>query len=175
MCKINLNDHFTHFQTFPKISKTVVPNRWVATPKWIAEEFLWGGVFVGSGTAASIVCWSLEFLELRMWTFCYISKTETRTDLCEVHIISIIIPIWFILYSFNQPDCRMELCAEQVNPRRLRAHAFARQVREPLLLCMRGGKFFVRATTCGAKAHELNQLKNRKTLGCTKVVYQHCA
>jgi len=25
--------------------------------------------------------------------FCYIRKTETRTDLCEVHIISIIIPI----------------------------------------------------------------------------------
>jgi len=20
----------------------VVPNRWVATPKWVAEEFLWG-------------------------------------------------------------------------------------------------------------------------------------
>jgi len=27
--------------------RTVVPNRWVATPKWVAEEFLWGGVFVG--------------------------------------------------------------------------------------------------------------------------------
>jgi len=23
-------------------SNTVVPNRWVATPKWVAEEFLWG-------------------------------------------------------------------------------------------------------------------------------------
>jgi len=31
------------------------------------------------------------------------------------------------------------------------------------------GKLFVRATECGAKAHELNQLKNRKTRGCTKV------
>jgi len=36
------------------------------------------------------------------------------------------------------------------------------------------GKFFVRATECGAKAHELNQLKNRKTRGCTKVVCQQC-
>jgi len=33
----------------------------------------------------------------------------------------------------------------------------------------------VRATECGAKAHELNQLKNRKTRGCIKVVCQHCA
>jgi len=37
------------------------------------------------------------------------------------------------------------------------------------------GKFFVRATECGAKAHELNQLKNCKTGGCTKAVCQHCA
>jgi len=36
----------------------------------------------------------------------YISKTETRTDICEIHIISITIPIWFLLYSFNQTDCR---------------------------------------------------------------------
>jgi len=28
------------------------------------------------------------------------------------------------------------------------------------------GKFFVRATECGGEAHELNQLKNRKTRGC---------
>jgi len=106
---------------------------------------------------------------------CSIIKTETRTDLREVHIISIIIPIWFLLYSLNQPNCRMELCAEWVNPRRLRVPAFAGQVREPVLLCMRGGKFFVRATASGAKAHELNPLKNRKTRGCTKVVCQHCA
>jgi len=68
----------------------------------------------------------------------------------------------------------MELRAERVNPHRLQVPAFAGQVREPLLLCMRGGKFFVLATACGAKAHELNQLKNRKTRGCTKVVCQHC-
>ena len=30
-------------------------------------------------------------------------------------------------------------------------------------------------TECWVKAHELNQLKNRKPRGCTKVVYQHCA
>jgi len=29
------------------------------------------------------------------------------------------------------------------------------------------GKFFVPATECGAEACELNQLKNRKTRGCT--------
>jgi len=29
------------------------------------------------------------------------------------------------------------------------------------------GKIFVRATEYRAKAHELNQLKNRKTRGCT--------
>ena len=38
-----------------------------------------------------------------------------------------------------------------------------------------GWIFFVRATECGAKAHELTQLKNRKTRGCTKVVCQHCS
>jgi len=26
----------------PVHSRSVVPNRWVATPKWVAEEFLWG-------------------------------------------------------------------------------------------------------------------------------------
>jgi len=36
-------------------------------------------------------------------------------------------------------------------------------------------KFFVRVTECGAKARELNQLKNRKTRGCTEVVCQQCA
>ena len=60
-------------------------------------------------------------------------------------------------------------------------------MREPALLCVRvelaagrvrvvlgagAGrarveKFFVRVTQCLAKAHELNQLKNRKTRGCT--------
>jgi len=36
-------------------------------------------------------------------------------------------------------------------------------------------KLFVRVNQCWAKAHELNQLKNRKTRGFTKVVCQHCA
>jgi len=99
-----------------------------------------GGVFVGSRTAASIVSWSLEFLELRKSTSCYISKTETRTDLCEVHIISVVIPIWFLLHSLNQRDCRIESCADRVKPRGLRVPAFAGQVREPVLLCMLGGR-----------------------------------
>jgi len=34
-------------------------------------------------------------------------------------------------------------------------------------------KFFVRVTQCWAKARELNQLKNRKTRGCT-VLEQCC-
>jgi len=36
-------------------------------------------------------------------------------------------------------------------------------------------KFFVQVTECRAKAHELNQLKNCKTRGCTELVCQHCA
>ena len=59
------------------------------------------------------------------------------------------------------------------NPRGLREPAFAGRVQEPVLLCVRvrvvlaagagrDKKFFVRATECLAKAHELNQLKNRK-------------
>ena len=28
---------------------------------------------------------------------CYISKCETQTDFCEVHIVTIIIPVWFLL------------------------------------------------------------------------------
>ena len=95
--------------------------------------------FVGSRTAASIVCWSLESLKLRISIFCYISKTEKQTDLCEVHIISIIIPVCFLLYSLNQPDCRIESCAERVNLRGLRVPTFVGQVREPVLLCMRAG------------------------------------
>jgi len=137
-----------------------------------------GGVFVGSGTAASIVCWSLEFLELRISTFCYISKTETRTDLCEVHIISVIIRIWFLLYSLNQPDCRIETCAERVNTRGLRVPTFVGQVREPVLLCMLGGRRMGNSlcVQLNVEPKHMNfQLKNRKTRGCTKVVCQHCA
>ena len=94
-----------------------------------------GGVFVGSRTAASIVCWSLKFLQLCISTFCYISKTETRTGLCEVHIISIIIPILFLLHSLNQPECRIESYAERINPCGLWVPAFAGT---RILLCMRG-------------------------------------
>jgi len=36
-------------------------------------------------------------------------------------------------------------------------------------------KFFVRVTECWATARVLNQLKNRKTRGCTVLVCQHCA
>jgi len=36
-------------------------------------------------------------------------------------------------------------------------------------------KFFVPVNERSAKAHGLNQLKNRKTHGCTEVICQHCA
>ena len=73
--------------------------------------------FLGSRKAASIVCWSLEFLELRISKFCCISKTEIRADLCAIHIISIIILVWFLLYSSNRPDFRIESCAGPFNLR----------------------------------------------------------
>jgi len=70
----------------------------------------------------------------------------------------------------------------------LRVPAFAGRVQEPVLLCVgvrvvlaagagraRDEKFFVRVTECLAKAHELNQLKNRKEHGFTKFFCQHCA
>jgi len=60
------------------------------------------------------------------------------------------------------------------------------RVQEPVLLCVRvvlaagagwarDEKLFVRVTECLAKAHELNQLKNRKAHGFTKFFCQHCA
>ena len=130
-------------------------------------------------TSASIVCWGLEFLELLISTFCYINKTETRTDLCEVHIISIIIPIWFLLYSCNRPDCRIECFAGPGYPRGwgtliCGAGAETRTAMRAGTGRMQEKKFFVVVIECWAKVHELNQLKNRKTRGCTKVVCQHC-
>jgi len=68
----------------------------------------------------------------------------------------------------------------------LRVPAFAGRVQEPVLLYVRvvlaagvgwarDKKFFVRITEYLAKAHELNQLKNRKEHGFTKFFCQHCA
>jgi len=70
----------------------------------------------------------------RLFIFC---QMHLATDLCEVLIISIIIPFRFLLYSLNQPDCRIESCAERVNPSGLRVPG---QVRESELLCMSGGR-----------------------------------
>jgi len=83
--------------------RAVFPNRWVATPKWVAEEFCG----VANSSLNSLL--KSRIFELGISTFCYIRYTETRTDLCEVHIISIIIPIGFLLYSLNQPDCRIRV------------------------------------------------------------------
>jgi len=63
----------------------------------------------------------------------------------------------------------MELCAEWVNPCRLRVPAFARQALEPVLLCMRGGIFFVRATACGAKHMNLISSKMAKHVDVLKL------
>jgi len=74
----------------------------------------------------------------------------------------------------------IESCAERVNPRGLRVPAFAGRVRVELGAGAgraRVEKFFVRVTECWSEAHELNQLKIRKTRGCTvtRVVCQYCA
>jgi len=64
-----------------------------------------------------------------LYQHCYISKTETRTGPCELHIISIIIHIWSFLYRFNWPDCRIESCAGRVilsNTWERRSHTFSR-------------------------------------------------
>jgi len=70
----------------------------------------------------------------------------------------------------------------QVNLCGLRVPVFEGWVWESALLCVKSGlnllqvdKFFVQVTECRAKAHELNQLKNCKTRGCTELVCQHCA
>ena len=47
--------------------KGVVPNRWVATPKWVAEEWPW----VANSSLNSLL--SLKFLELRISTCCVTS------------------------------------------------------------------------------------------------------
>jgi len=37
-----MGQKFCHYPYEQGRIKAVVPNRWVATPKWVAEEFLWG-------------------------------------------------------------------------------------------------------------------------------------
>jgi len=67
-------------------SNTVVPNRWVA------EEFLWGREQQPQQFAKSQI-----FRTAHINILCYISKTETQIDFCEVHLVTIIIPVWFLL------------------------------------------------------------------------------
>jgi len=67
--------------------------------------------------------------------------------------------------TFEVTRYLLESCAGRVNSHRLRVPVFAG----------RDEKSFVGVTECWAKAHELNQLKIRKTHGYTEVVCQHCA
>ena len=76
----------------------MVPNRWVATPKWVAEEWPWGREQQPQlQNEAQQLAKSQIFRTAHINILCYISKTETQTDFCEVHIITIIIPVWFLL------------------------------------------------------------------------------
>ena len=96
----------------------------------------------------------------------------------------LIVFAYFLLVDLST-WCKLESCAGRVNPRGLRVHAFEGRVlvelaagRERVVLGAgraRVEEFFVRATECWAKAHELNQLKNCKTRGRTEVVCQDCA
>ena len=97
--------------------------------------------------------------------------------------------LYLLIYTYLNSSpiaCPLESCAGWVNLCELWVPALAGQVREPVLLYMwvwvelaagqaRDEKFFVWVTGCCAKAHELNQIKNCKTRGCTKVACQHCA
>jgi len=69
-----------------------------------------GGVSVGScgvvSSNLSNLVKSLIFRTAYISISWFISKTEIRTDFCEVHIISITIPILFLIYSFNRPCCK---------------------------------------------------------------------
>jgi len=71
----------------------------------------------------------------------------------------------------------VESCAGRVNPRGLRVPAFAGGgCGNPHCFASGAGltrveKFFERVTECWAKARELNQLKNRKTRGCTALEF----
>jgi len=102
-----------------------------------------------------------------------LAKPKHSLILMKFTLFSIIIPIWFLLCSFNRPGCRTDSCTGRVNPHRLRVPAFVLRV---VLGAVRAQdeKFFVWVTEFWAKTHELDQLKNRKARGCTKVVYQHC-
>ena len=119
--------HLNRLPIFSESLNSVVPNRWVA-----------------KSSLNSLLKFQ-NFVTAHIDIVYYISKTEMRSDLCEVHMIYIIIPIWFLLYSFNRPDCRIDSCAGRVNPRGLRKPAFAGRARDE--------KFFVLVTECWAKAH----------------------
>jgi len=60
--------------------RAVVPNRWVANNS------------LNSSLRAQI------FRTAHISFVCHISKTQTRVDFCEVHMISILIPIQFLHY-----------------------------------------------------------------------------
>ena len=66
----------------------MVPNRWVAIPK------------VGGEQQLQQFAKSEIFRTAHINILCYISKSQTQTDFCEVHIVTILIPVWFLLQQF---------------------------------------------------------------------------
>jgi len=90
----------------------------------LGQHFLTGGSRSQSGSRSSgcgVANNSLNsflksqiFIAVHINNLYYISKTETWTDFCEIYM-SIIIPVWFLLYSFNQPDHRNRPALEKVS------------------------------------------------------------
>jgi len=58
-----------------------------------------------TNSSLSILLKSHTFRNAHIIILCYISKTESQTDFCEVRLISIIISTYFLLHSFNRPYC----------------------------------------------------------------------
>ena len=60
-----------------KCTSAVVPNRWVAAPKWVAEEFLWCREQQVQCTLVKSQIFKTAYIKI----LCYISKTEIWMDI----------------------------------------------------------------------------------------------
>ena len=86
-------------------SSRVVPNRWVA------EECL---LVTNSSLSSLLKVWIFRTAHTSLNIVRCISKTEAQIYFCEVHIISVIIPIRCLLCSFDQ-TCRYTPPLEKVS------------------------------------------------------------
>jgi len=69
-------------------------DQWFPTGGLRSQSGLWrSGCRVTNNSLNSLLKAQI-FRNAHINILCYISKTETQTDFCEVHVISIIIPIW---------------------------------------------------------------------------------